>query len=210
MFDLERKVIFIHPPKTGGTTIEAAFGWHPNYHPKDSRKEYTVHFKNFKHASLAEHIDAIERRGLDSREFYKFACIRNPWDVMVSRFFHDRSFVMEKENKKAEELPLELKYFNIFVLTRLQDMKKDWLNVEKYFFYKGKYAIDYIIRYEHYKKDTEKIFSKYGVDWPESSYNANTRPAGYCYRSLYTESRTIKAVEKTAKDFIDLFNYKFY
>jgi hypothetical protein len=30
MYDLNRKIIFTHPPKCAGTTIEMYFGWHPN------------------------------------------------------------------------------------------------------------------------------------------------------------------------------------
>lgn len=209
MFDLEKKIIFIHPPKTGGTTIEAAFGWHPNYHPKDSRKEYTDYFKQFKHASLTRHIEAIQNLGFNHREFYKFACIRNPWDVMVSRFFHDRNVIMQSENKKAEELPSYLKNFDIYVKSRLKDMQEDWTNIEKHFFYKGAYAIDYVIRYENYKNDVEHVFSKYGISWPETNYNVKTRPANSSYRSFYENPNTISCVEKSAQKFIQLFNYSF-
>ena len=93
MIDLQKKIIFIHPRKTGGTTIESAFGWHPRCYRNETKKEKDpkqTWFLKFKHASLTQHINTIESLGYKESDFFKFACIRNPWDLMVRYSDRDR------------------------------------------------------------------------------------------------------------------------
>jgi hypothetical protein len=206
MFDLRRKIIFIHPPKTGGTTIEAAFKWHPNFN-QNLGSGYVTFFNKFKHAGLTEHIENLNKLGIDCKDFFKFACIRNPWDLTVSRFFHDKQ-VFKLSNEEEEE-PYYYQSFDIYVKTRLKDLKFEWTKIEKYFFYKNEYSMNYIIRYENYKNDCETIFKKYNVWWPETNYNASSRPSGTSYKEMFKNINTKNLVEKYAKEYIKFFGYTF-
>jgi hypothetical protein len=205
MYDITRKVIFTHFPKTGGTTIEAAFGWHPNTNP-NKRGDYIQHFKKFKHASLGDHIQALERLGQDHRKFFKFTCVRNPWDIIVSRYFHD-----QKEGSK-ETASQELKHlsslsFDDYVQIRL---KYNWmLDVYPFVMHHNEMQMDFVIRYENYKQDSEEIYSRFGVGIPLENYNTKSRPPGTHYRDLFTRRDTIDRVKNAAKTFIDLYGYEF-
>jgi len=204
MYDIKRKVIFTHFPKTGGTTIEAAFGWHPNTSP-DKQKGYIEYFNKFKHASLGEHIQALEELRLDHRAFFKFGCVRNPWDIMVSRYFHDKNEAFARGASQGLKYIASLG-FDDYVKCRLKD--KAWLDAGPFVMHKNT-GLDFVIRYENYKEDSETIFKQFGVGWPSQNYNAKSRPPGTHYRNLFTEQHTIDCVKLAAKTFIDLYGYEF-
>ena len=69
MINDELKFIFIHIPKTGGSSIEQIFG-------RENRlKDKTVH------APLS--VYDLEKY----KDYYKFSFVRNPWDKLVSEYF---------------------------------------------------------------------------------------------------------------------------
>lgn len=194
MIDLDRKIIFTHPPKTGGTTVESAFRWHPKYVP-DSPRHLTF-FRNFKHASLERHVRyAEENLGLRGEDFFKFVCVRNPWDIAVSWYYFDQDKNIISKTTTFEE------YLN----RRCKEER--FLNIFPFINYKNNFYIDYVIRYENYKEDAEQIFEKYGVDWNED-FHTHCRPKNTPYQSLYTPNTRNMIAEK-AKGYIDTFGYSF-
>ena len=64
------KCIFIHAPRTGGTSIEFSFG-------------QDVFFKK-KHLKASEVFNEVGEKGW--RDYFKFTFVRNPWDRVVSLF----------------------------------------------------------------------------------------------------------------------------
>jgi chondroitin 4-sulfotransferase 11 len=68
MIDLDHKFIFVHIPRTGGTSIELQLG---NKIPKEE-----------KHKSLF----ALEKE-VDTSQCFKFSFVRNPWDITISKYF---------------------------------------------------------------------------------------------------------------------------
>ena len=67
MVSHEFKCIFIHIPKTGGTSVETLFGNEKHNHDKRER--------------------IIEKIGMPSwKSYLKFSIVRNPWDRMVSAY----------------------------------------------------------------------------------------------------------------------------
>lgn len=73
MIDHERKCIFLHIGRTGGTSIDHAFCGAP---------AEAKHWKP---------IDIIKLIGIEKwNEYFKFSFIRNPWDRMVSMYHYRR------------------------------------------------------------------------------------------------------------------------
>jgi hypothetical protein len=68
MIDYERKVVFVHVPRTGGTSIEEAFGL------REESKQ--IH-----------HWKASELLHLADDDYYWFSFVRNPWDKTISSYF---------------------------------------------------------------------------------------------------------------------------
>jgi Sulfotransferase family len=80
MISHKYRFIFVHVPKTGGSSIEAAFGiGHEFVNPEEPEDE--------RHRSLGEYGRLFPEMFDD---YFKFAFVRNPWDRMVSRYFQHR------------------------------------------------------------------------------------------------------------------------
>jgi hypothetical protein len=199
MIDFDKKIIFTHYPKCAGTTIEAAFNWHPSCFKKKSKEKRnaTIVFKKFKHASLEQHIRYIEKSSdLSSEQFFKFTCIRNPWDLAVSWYFFQRY-----NKRKIAQCS-----FEEYVEKRCKE--SDFLNIKPFLFHKNNYSIDYVIRYENYEEDTQKIFDKYKVTW-NKNFNTKSRPPNTPYKNFYNNLNTKNMIEEKSKTMIELFGYKF-
>ena len=185
MIDVERKIIFTHPQKCGGTTIEAAFGW----------RDECVYDK-IKHASLTEQIELVESLGHKSTDFFKFSCVRNPWDIIVSWYFYDKHYDYAAARGSFEE-------YAIIVLNRHTNR----LDIKPFLYHCETYSIDYVIRFENYKEDTQKIFDKFNVNWIED-HNTQIRPKDTPYQEVHTEL-TRELVYEKASHSIELFGYEF-
>jgi hypothetical protein len=192
MIDIYRKIIFAHPPKTGGTTIEGGFGWHPTCDPNKIYKDF---FPRTKHSTMEDHMTILKQLNENPNNYFKFVSIRNPWDLTVSYYFHHLYAGKINESHCS---------FDKFVY----DMcKKNFLNLKKFIYYDNKLNVDYIVRYENYEKDVNFIFNKYNVTWPKMNYNAVSRPKNTPYKDFYTP-KLRKIIEYFGQDYID-FGYKF-
>lgn len=85
MISHSKKFIFIHIPKTGGTSIEAVLADH-GIVLQGAGNFHSIYFK---------HIDAKQLRvmmGAEYDNYFKFSIVRNPWDWLVSMYEFCRGF----------------------------------------------------------------------------------------------------------------------
>ncbi len=96
MISDEHKAIFIHIPKTGGTSFNEIMS------PSDSEITTASDFSSRLKGSKGDHLDARESRALHGsekwNEYFKFAFIRNPWDLIVSLYFWEMGVALEQIN----------------------------------------------------------------------------------------------------------------
>lgn len=78
---IENQILFVHIPKTGGTSISTALFGRDSGHPY----LYQFYFAN-KH---------------NTENFYKFCVVRNPYDRLVSTYFH---FTTNEINPKIKKI----------------------------------------------------------------------------------------------------------
>jgi len=93
MISHKYKFIFVHVPKTGGTSIMTAL------RSFDLRGEG--------HYTLDEIKKNNNISSFQAQQYYKFAVIRNPWDIVVSNYHYSRmkkSFWHSDENTTRYEL----------------------------------------------------------------------------------------------------------
>ena len=91
----KNKFIFVHVPKTGGTSIAHALypfldlsqdvilGGHPNHESEDD-EEKRKNGELYKHSSATEIREEVGEEIW--RSYYVFACVRNPYSRMVSLY----------------------------------------------------------------------------------------------------------------------------
>ena len=206
MICFDRKIIFTHPPKCGGTSFE--------------------HFLNLKnenlllkkHDSLEKHFRVIRETGYNPNDFVKISIIRNPWERMVSWFFYlrKRACLELESNGIIEKQIYKVAYsldFNQFVdfinRNKLRTFHQDF----SFFMFddSGVFAIDFVIRYENYHADFIKCIKMLGEKPPklDDIPHVEKRYMDYGdYRKLYN-GRSVEIVENIYKKDINFFNYTF-
>lgn len=211
MYDLDKKIIFTHPPKCGGTSIEEMLGFlqlrnkHPNIHV-------------FKHGSLEMHCKKIKEKGFDDNEFFKFSIIRNPWSRAVSFYNHvkykEYDYFVNKLN--SVEFPNYIKdsrqlTFKEFVFKRFKHDFNSEVVTKPYMCLYKEFSLDYIIRLEHLKQDFSSIRDRLhidsNIDIPHL-HNSDKYVERVDYKQYYDEE-TKNFIETLFKWDIETFDYTF-
>jgi hypothetical protein len=151
MISLQKRFLFIHIPKTAGNSIQSALRDYSEDQLVALRKEQdgverfglrNPKYKIKKHSTLAEYRTALGETQFD--DLYKFTCIRNPWDRMVSYYF--------TPTQKTE--PWDWKKFRKIILGALS--VADYLRLDK-----GEgdlFAnVDYVMRFENLADDFRTV-----------------------------------------------------
>ena len=87
MISLKHKFLFIHPPKTGGTSVEAVLLKYCEFVGENPNRPLTEHFQIWKGRTTKHWNPRHYSNNWDTRGFFKFACVRNPWSRYLSQFF---------------------------------------------------------------------------------------------------------------------------
>ncbi len=190
-------VLFVHIPKTGGTSLVVAF------------RISLFHFK------LA-HLTADEQRRMVGEKYwdkkFSFAIVRNPWDRLVSYYHFER---MHSFSRDLQIIP-----FKAFVKIALQDQDFEFFGGRAKKFRKylssqlnwiadadGRVIISYCGRFERLQEEVLLLAHRFGksdVRLPHTFLSKRRRD----YRIYYDDITAEIAAKYYAKD-IEYFDYRF-
>jgi hypothetical protein len=198
----DRKIAFIHIPKTAGQSIEDLFEFKcDNYHyAGDHHNGY-----DFSHCTIKNMQSKI-----DVSNFFKFSFVRNPFDRLVSEFFF-----RPKNGVFFKRLKMKKHSFDDFVNGVYQyklsyDVNKSYDESHLYkqfdFIYiDNKISVDFLGRFENLKNDISTLKKKFNINKNIIHKNKTNH---YHYSSYYSTT-TKSMVEKIYEKDLNTFNYYF-
>jgi hypothetical protein len=200
MISFQKGFLFVHIPKTAGNSIQSALRDYSEdqlvalRNEQDGIERFGLRnpkYKIRKHSKLSEYHDALGEEQFLT--LYKFTCVRNPWDRMVSYYFTPTQNP-ETWNRKKFRAVIS-KAVSVADYLQLDNGGKDpFANV------------DYIMRFENLADDFRAVCTAIGIS-PATLpvYNRSSREhyAKYYDDELREFVRTRFAVE------IARFNYAF-
>lgn len=207
--------LFVHIAKTGGTSVRAALSkllWTDPYHlPRficSRLSHLTGHRIGTKFPRHAKIIAAKEMLPEEFfRDLFKFAIVRNPWDLQVSSYHHLR--------RERPHLLRDVDSFSAFIRFKLDPQRPYQYHLDTSIESQRDYLIDlhgniiadYIGRYERLEEEYQEICQRIGIKGPDLPHKrrANDRND---YRSYY-DDETAEMVANYFKPDIEAFDYCF-
>jgi len=199
MFLPDKKMIFIHIDRCGGTSVEKAF----DYRPEKRRPQ--------EHLTLSETIERYNIPCDDLHKYFIWGVVRNPFDKMVSHYFHKRQNFEDRPGRKNrfDIRTAEENSFNDWLKTAYNNLDK--LNINMFtnqidwFKYNGKvYDSAYMIHFEYFYKIPE-ILSVTGINIKPGHLNKSVHED---YKKYYNLN-SIQLIEKHFRKDLEHFGYRF-
>ena len=200
MISLQKRFLFVHIPKTAGNSIQSVLRDYSEDQLVALRKEqdgierFGLHnpkYKVRKHSTLSEYYDALGNEQF--RNLYKFTCVRNPWDRMVSYYFTPTQNPETWNRKKFRETIS--KAVSVSDYLRLDNSERDpFANVDR------------IMQFENLADDFRAVCAAIGIPPPAlPQYNRSSRE----HYSKYYDDELCELVRARFAAEIERFNYTF-
>jgi len=200
MISLKKRFLFVHIPKTAGNSIQSVLRDYSEDELVALRREQdgierfglrNPKYKIKKHSTLAEYRAALGEGRF--AELYKFACVRNPWDRMVSYYFTPTQNTVAWDSKKFQKV-ID-KALPVADYLRLDDRDNDPFE-----------NVNYIMRFENLVDDFRKVCRALGISPPTlPQYNRSDRE----HYSRYYNDELRELVRARFAAEIERFGYTF-
>ena len=181
MINHKHKYIFIHIPKTAGSSIESFLN------PSIKCTTNGDTFLKNKHES------AVFYNTRDPNcfsKYFKFTFVRNPWDMVVSRYFY-------RKTKQSN--------FNISIKDFLLG-NFNWIKYFNSLSIDGKICVDFIGKFENLEQDFGIVCDRIGIPRQKLPHRNKSNHKHY---TEYYDDETHEIVAKTYAKDIEYFGYKF-
>jgi hypothetical protein len=177
----EKKVLFIHIPKTAGTSIVHCLS-------NGNTEVKHILFKKYSEHSL--------------KNVFTFCVIRNPFDRFISQWLYHTNF---KDNFFSKKYNKKFDVFSYLNLVKKNNQRVTWQPISNFIEHNTK-KIDFILRFEKLESDWQHLCSILGTNMKLDFLKKNNERNHY---SFYYNNFLISEVEKIYKEDIINFNYTF-
>jgi chondroitin 4-sulfotransferase 11 len=186
MINHEHKFIFIHVPRTGGSSIEDQFNYREG---REKNKHWTLY-------DWQNHLDKEV-----FNDYFKFTFVRNPWDIIISRYVSDWYSNKKRGVVIGERAGKSLEYFlEHYTLPKHE-------HGDSFFDYFDSKQMDFIGKFENRKQDLSFISNKIGYEISSDTHTRRNNKTKK-YTEYYNDETRQLVAEKYAKD-IERFGYTF-
>jgi hypothetical protein len=200
MISFQKRFLFVHIPKTAGNSIQSVLRDYSEDELVALRREQdgierfglrNPKYKIRKHSTLAEYRAALGETQFG--DLYKFACVRNPWDRMVSYYFTPTQNTIGWDRKKFRKIIV--KGLPVAAYLRLDERDNDPFE-----------NVNYIMRFENLVDDFRTVCNALGIS-PTAlpQYNRSNRE----HYSRYYNDELRELVRARFAAEIERFGYTF-
>jgi hypothetical protein len=210
------RFLFVHIAKTAGTSVRAALERvrrrDPYYwlmFPCHRLSHLTGHRLGTK---FPRHAKAIAAKEMLPKEFYdslfKFAFVRNPWDLQVSSFHHirrERPHYLQGHDDFESFLRWKLdpsRPYQYHIDTSIERQSDYVIDLH------GSLIVDFVGRYERLQDDFAEACRRIGIGTPELPHRRQATDRERDYRPYYSDE-TAELVAAHFRPDIERFGYGF-
>ena len=200
MISFQKQFLFIHIPRTAGNSIQSVLRDYSEDEIVALRSEQdgierfglrNPHYKLRKHSTLAEYRAALGQEQFHN--LYKFTCVRNPWDRMVSYYFRRTRDAKDWDRKEFKKMIS--KALSVADYLRLDESKEDPFG-----------NLDCVMRFETLADDFRRVCA--AVDIPVKPLPKYNRSRREHYSRYYDDELRALVRERFALE-IERFGYTF-
>ncbi len=203
MISLKHQFLFIHIPKTAGNSIQNVLKSYSEERivsvapHQDGVERFEIRsdsYKIHKHSTLSEYQDQLGKDVIDG--LFKFACVRNPWERMISFYFSPHRGTVSWDRAKFVELVANVEPVTHFVSSGSNaDHGKSCFE-----------HIDCYIRFDELNQGFGNVCARIGlpmVQLPQRNASIHTH-----YKTYY-DNALIELVRERFFEEIGFFEFKF-
>jgi hypothetical protein len=200
MISFQKRFLFVHIPKTAGNSIQSVLRDYSEDElvalrtEQDGIERFGLRNPNYKikkHSTLSDYHNALGDERF--RTLYKFTCVRNPWDRMVSYYFTPTQTPETWDRKKFRAIIS--KALSVPDFLRLNRGESDPFG-----------NVDQIMRFENLDSDFRAVCGAIGISVPNlPQYNRSTRE----HYSRYYDDELRELVRARFAPEIQRFGYTF-
>ncbi len=215
LLSLRYNFLFVHIAKTGGTSIRATlnrYRWRdPYYIPAaicsriSSLTSHRIGCKLPRHAKVIAAHEMLPREIFQN--LFKFAFVRNPWDLQVSSYHHirrERPHLMAGHDDFESFLRYKLdpaRPYQYHIDTSMELQSEYLVDL------RGNVLVDFIGHYEDIEGDFREVCRRIGINPPPLAHRRRAKKR-LDYRSYYSDATAELIAERFKRD-IELFDYYF-
>ena len=200
MISFQKRFLFVHIQRTGGNSVQSILQKYSEDKivalraKQDGIERFGLVNPKYdvgKHSTLAEYRAALGEEQF--RGLFKFTCVRNPWERMVSDYFRPTRQPQTWDRKEFRKMVSKALAVPDFLR-----LEKDDANPFG--------NVDYIMRFENLAEDFRQVCARLDIDAdPLPAYNRSTRD----HYSKYYDDELRDFVRKRFATEIEHFGYKF-
>ena len=181
----EKKILFLEIPKTGSTAIGSALN---NLLGKENTLHIIDRFDKKKYSNCYRHctIREVYKEFPETKNYFTFCFVRNPWDIQVSQYFFNR-----------DVLKYDLPSFDTWIQRNVLNQMK-WIKNLDFF--------DFIGRFETLQGDFNFLCEKLNLSYYDLEH---ANPSLHDHYTSYYNYSTMNLVQRICREEIINFEYEF-
>ncbi|WP_045224608.1 sulfotransferase family 2 domain-containing protein [Methyloterricola oryzae] len=216
LLSLKYKFLFVHIAKTGGTSVRDSlwfYKWTDPYRiPQFLCSKLSGVTGHRIGAKFPRHAKAIAAQEMLPREVYeslfKFAFVRNPWDLQVSSWHHLR--------RERPDLVAGVPDFEVFLDWKLDPARPPQYHADMSTVTQADYLVDlhghlivdFVGRYENLHDDFAEACQRIGIKQPKLPHSRQAKDRKRDYRDYYSDRAAQRVADFYRAD-VERFGYRF-